>query len=107
MHAEPEDSPDHENERVDADGRVEHCCNQDRPRPVPCVKVVADSEFVTIGRFIETVHPWLRSLDDQLRAAQGVCICSPLESAVDMYVQPGAEPNRDIWWRSNGEGKLG
>lgn len=89
MHAEPEDSPGHEIERFDAEGRVEHCCDQDRPGPGPRIEFVADSGFVTIGRFIEVEHSWLWILDDQLRAAQGVCICSPLDSAVDMYVRPG------------------
>jgi hypothetical protein len=89
MHAEPEDSPDHDGERFDEEGRVEHCCQQDRPGPGPQIEVIAaPGEFVTIGLFIEVVHPWLRGLDDALRAGQGVVSCWPLDPAIEMYVWP-------------------
>jgi hypothetical protein len=89
-HAEPEDSPDHDGERFDEYGYVEHCCQQDRPGPGPQIEIIAaPGEFVTIGRFIEVVHPWLRGLDDTLRAAHGVVCCWPLDPAIEMYVWPG------------------
>jgi hypothetical protein len=89
IHAEPEDSPHHEGERYDAEGVIEYCCEQDRPGPGPRVEVkAAPGDFVTIGKFIEVVHPWLRGLDDQLRAAQGVVSCWPLDPAIEMYVWP-------------------
>jgi hypothetical protein len=90
MHAEPEE-PDCDGSipRFDEEGRVEHCCQQDRPGPGPQIEVIAaPGEFVTIGRFIEVVHPWLRGLDDTLRAGQGVVSCWPLDSAIEMYVWP-------------------
>ncbi|KAM0716234.1 hypothetical protein Q7P37_007679 [Cladosporium fusiforme] len=88
-HAEPEDSPDHDGERFDVEGRVEYCCHQERPGPGPRVEVVAEpGHFVTIGQFVGIVHPWLRGLDNQLRAAKGVQSCWPLDPAVDMYVWP-------------------
>jgi hypothetical protein len=34
------------------------------------------------------VHPWLRGLDDTLRAAHGVINCWSLDPAVEMYVWP-------------------
>lgn len=93
-HAEPEDSPDHDGERFDTEGIVEHCCGQDRPCPGPRIQIVAD-DFVSIGQFVEVVHPWLRGLDGQLRAAKGVQTCWPLDPAVDMYVWPsGPSPLR-------------
>lgn len=88
-HAEPDDSPDHSDERFDAQGIIEHCCGQDRPGPGPQLEVVTDG-LVTIGQFVEAVHPWLRGLDSQLRAAKGVRNCWPLDPVVDMYVWPSS-----------------
>ena len=90
-HADPEDDcPDHDGARFDAEGEVEYCCNQARPGPGPQIEVVAlePGRFVTIGDFVETVHPWLRSLDGQLRAAAGVVSCWPLDPAVPICVWP-------------------
>jgi hypothetical protein len=91
-HADPEedDCPDHDAARFDAEGEVEYCCNQDRPGPGPQIEVVEKElgAFVTIGDFVEAVHPWLRSLDGQLRAAKGVVSCWPLDAAVPICVWP-------------------
>lgn len=48
-HAEPEDSPDHNDELFDAEGILEHCCGQDRPGPGLRLEIVAD-DLVTIGQ---------------------------------------------------------
>lgn len=97
-HADPEDDcPDHDGARFDAEGEVDYCCNQDRPGPGPQIGVVAKQpgHFVTIGDYVETVHPWLRSLDSQLRAAAGVVSCWPLDPAVPICVWPtSASPLR-------------
>jgi hypothetical protein len=98
-HADPEedDCPDHDAARFDAEGEVEYCCDQDRPSPGPQIEVVAKElgAFVTIGDFVEAVHPWLRSLDSQLRAAKGVVSCWPLDAAVPICVWPtSASPLR-------------
>lgn len=86
-HAEPEDSPDHSGERYDAEGVIEYCCEQDRPGTGPRVEITAEpGHFVTIGRFIEIVHPWLRSLDGQLRAAKGVQNSWPLNADIPLCV---------------------
>lgn len=76
--------------RFDGEGRVNYCCGQDRPGAGPKVKVVANEPegFVTIGQFIETVHPWLRELDGQIRAAKGVVSCWPLDPDVVLFVRP-------------------
>ena len=92
-HADPEEDdccPDHDAARFDAEGTVEYCCNQDKPGPGPQIEVVAEQPgaFVTIGNFVKVVHPWLRSLDGQLRAAKGVVSCWPLDSAVPICVWP-------------------
>lgn len=88
-HAEPEDSPDHSGERFDAEGIIEHCCDQDRPGSGPRVEITAEpGRFVTIGQFVEIVHPWLRSLDGQLRAAKGVQNSWPLNADVPLCVWP-------------------
>lgn len=88
-HAEPEDSPQIAGERLGADGKIEHCCDEDRPGPGPEIEIMAEpGSFVTIGYFIETVHPWLRGLESRLRAAKGVVYCVPLEPDIPMFVWP-------------------
>lgn len=89
VHAEPEDSPENTGERFDADGKIEHCCDEDRPGTGPEIEIMAaPGSFVTIGQFVETVHPWLRELESLLRAAKGVIYCVPLEPDVPMFVWP-------------------
>jgi hypothetical protein len=88
-HADSEGCLDHEGARFDAEGEVEYCCNQDKPGPGPQIEVVTEpGYFVIIGKFVETVHPWLRSLDDQLRAVGGVVSCWPLDPAIPICVWP-------------------
>lgn len=90
-HAVPEGSPHHSSERFIAEGKVEHCCGHDRPKPGPTVEIVAEpGTFVTIGQFVETVYSWLQEVDSQLRWALNMySYCEPLDSAVDLYIWPG------------------
>lgn len=81
--------------RFDAQGRVKRCCGEDRPGPGPRLEIVAkDGSFVTAGQFVNTVHPWLRSLDGQLRAAAGVVHSWPLDPAIDLIVRAWSSPIR-------------
>jgi hypothetical protein len=51
------------------------------------VKVVAiDGEFISIETYVNTVHAWLRGMNDMLRAAEGVVSCWPLEQEFHMIV---------------------
>jgi hypothetical protein len=70
-------------------GTLVHCCGEDVPGPGPTLKVQAPlGTFLTIAYFIATVHPWLSSLEDQLRAAVGVHDAMPLDAQFDLFVQP-------------------
>ncbi|KAG9635957.1 hypothetical protein KCU64_g14809, partial [Aureobasidium melanogenum] len=81
--------------RFDAQGRIEHCCGEDRPGPGPQLEIVAeDGKFVTVGQFVNTLHPWLRGLDGQLRAAIGVVDSWPLDLAHDLIVRAWQSPIR-------------
>lgn len=99
-HAEPDDE---ENKALfDAEGRVHYCCDQHRPRSGPQLEISAGpEEFVTIGQFVEIVHPWLRELEGQIRAAKGVVNCWPLDSSVEMFVRPTVV---SPLWIMDGEG---
>ena len=45
---------------------------------------------MTIGEFIDVVHPWVRSLDAALRAAMGVYASCPHEPDVGLCVCPAS-----------------
>lgn len=63
------------------------CCGENRPGPGPTLLVqVPPASFLTIGRFIEVVHPWMSSLEGQIRAARGVHRGRPLPAEVEMFV---------------------
>jgi hypothetical protein len=89
-HADPEDFEDQNDPmcpRFDSDGCVDRCCGEDRPGPGPRLELVAkDSEFISIGNYVDTVHAWLRGMDDLLRAAEGVVSCWPLDREYHMIV---------------------
>ncbi|KEQ64857.1 uncharacterized protein M437DRAFT_73776 [Aureobasidium melanogenum CBS 110374] len=71
--------------RFDAQGRVEYCCGEHRPGPGPQLEIVAEEgHFVTVGQFVNILHPWLRSLDGQL----------PLDPAYDLLVRAWSSPIR-------------
>lgn len=81
--------------RFDAQGRIERCCGEDRPGPGPQLEIVAEEgHFVTVGQFVNTLHPWLWSLDGQLRAAAGVVNTWPLDPAHDFIVRAWSSPIR-------------
>lgn len=81
--------------RFDAQGRVEYCCGEDRPGPGPQLEIVAEEgHFVTVGQFMNILHPWLRSLDGQLRTAAGVVDSRPLDPAYDLLVRAWSSPIR-------------
>ncbi|KAH0363820.1 hypothetical protein KCU65_g7150, partial [Aureobasidium melanogenum] len=81
--------------RFDAQGRIERCCGEDRPGPGPQLGTVAEgSKFVTVGQFVNTLHPWLRSLDGQLSSAIGVVDSWPLDLAHDLIVRAWQSPIR-------------
>jgi hypothetical protein len=86
------DSPDNHTQgsRFDAQGILQHCCGEARPAPSPMLQVVASQpgRFVTIGDFIDVVHPWLRGLDAALRTAMGVYASCPLDKSVGLWVCP-------------------
>lgn len=66
--------------RFDNDDCLKRCCGQDRPGSGPCLELVAKKgHFISIGDYINTVHTWLRGMDDLLRAAEGVVSCRSLE----------------------------
>jgi hypothetical protein len=89
-HADPESFEDQNDTmcpRFDRDGCVNRCCGEDRPGPGPRLELVAkDGEFISIGNYIDTVHAWLRGMDDLLRAAEGVVSCWPLDREYHMIV---------------------
>jgi len=82
-HADPDDFPnqdDHLCPIFDDENTITRCCGQDRPKPGPRLELLAPKgHFVSIRQYINTVHTWLRSMDDLLRAAEGVVSCWPLE----------------------------
>jgi hypothetical protein len=89
-HADPEDFSDQNYPmcpKFDSDGCLERCCGQDRPGPGPNLELVAnEGHFLSIGDYVNTVHTWLRGMDDLLRAAEGVISCWPLESEYHLMV---------------------
>lgn len=102
-HASPDD--DENKALFDAEGRVSYCCNQHRPSAGPAIEISAPpGEFVTIGLFIDLVHPWLRELDSQIRAAKGVVKCWPLDGGMEMFVRPTVV---SPLWVMDGEGWTG
>lgn len=72
-----------------------HCCGEPRPGPGPVVEIRAQQgHFVTIGGFVDIVDPWLRGLDEQLRAAAGVVDSWPLDPAYGFVVRAWTCPIR-------------
>lgn len=71
-------------------GTLVHCCGQNVPGPGPSLLVeAADSaQFLTIGRFISVVHPWISALEGEIRAAKGVWEAMPLEERFHLFVRP-------------------
>ena len=86
-------SPDHNTNRTshfDSQGTLSYCCSEPRPGPSPRIEIIATQPggFVTIGEFIDVVHPWVRGLDGALRTAMGVYASCPLDPGVGMCVCP-------------------
>lgn len=73
--------------KFDSDDCLQRCCGQDRPGPGPRLELVAnEGQFISIGHYVNTVHAWLRGMDDLLRAAEGVVSCWPLEPEYRLMV---------------------
>jgi hypothetical protein len=89
-HADQEDFEDQNDPmcpKFDSDGCVNRCCGENCPGPGPRLELKAkDGEFISIGNYVNTVHAWLRAMDDLLRAAEGVVSCWSLEQEYHMIV---------------------
>ncbi|CAD0106716.1 unnamed protein product [Aureobasidium uvarum] len=74
----------------DADGSVVHSCGQDRPGDEgPKLEIVAPlGHFVNVGQYVGAAHPWLRSLDHQLRLVKGEIGSWTLDPHVLLIVRP-------------------
>lgn len=102
-HCAPE--PGEDGAEFDAEGRLQRCsCEAIRPGPGPrnLTILAEEGRFVTIGQFIEAVHPWLVQMDSDIRAAKGVHVNWPIADDVDMWIYPiAATPLRirdaDSW----------
>lgn len=83
-------------ERQDSDpadgdslGSLVHCCGENVPGRGPSLLVQAEpGHYLTIGRFIAEVHPWVTALEGRIRAAKGVWEALPLEPQYNLFVRP-------------------
>jgi hypothetical protein len=69
------------------------CCGEDRPRS-KAVRLVVDAsekDFVTVHDFLSTVHPWLMSMLDDIRAAMETGRGSPLPADTTLMVVAGCD----------------
>lgn len=66
---------------LDSEGVAIRCCGEDRPAQGPKLEIVAEAgHFVTVGQFVDAVHPWLRGLKGQFNSAANVwCTWGPQE----------------------------
>jgi len=54
---------------LDSEGIAVHYCGKDRPGQGPKLEIVAEAgHFVTVGQFVNGVHPWLRGFKSQLNS---------------------------------------
>ncbi|KAH0358798.1 hypothetical protein KCU65_g10185, partial [Aureobasidium melanogenum] len=57
----------------DSEDVVQRCCGENRPGEGPRLEIVAEpGHFITVGQYVNEVHPWLRQLKGQLRGAASV-----------------------------------
>ncbi|KAK1830173.1 hypothetical protein QBC39DRAFT_434952 [Podospora conica] len=83
------------------------CCGQDVPGPSPVLEVIGTGPggVVTVGDLVGAAHPWLMSLEDEIRTARGAARCAPLEKKFELFVYPNQPDKLDVRdWKTAGKG---
>lgn len=83
-HHDPEDT---KNLIMDHVGILRCSCGHVRPLPGPSLLVQAEpGQFLTIGKYVDVVHPWLIKLEGHIRVAHDVWSDWPLDQKYEIWV---------------------
>lgn len=86
--------PDWDPEVDEGEMQLVRCCGQLRPRGKNASLVVKPKEegtgFVTLGDYLEAVHPWLMNLRDDLVAAMSNLYDKPLDRDTELSINSNA-----------------